>query len=137
MKKLSTWDKVMAHKKNDTRHKGVANTLREDEVDTLIATVDFFGGNTKQATFDLWMAKYRIFDWLAMGVMGGDNSRIGKMATKVLVYSFLKVNGDIDAFVDDLRVMDYDIDHRWEKIELEKEYEAKHPHTEVYLDIET
>ncbi len=114
--KKSTWDQVMAHKKDDTRHQGVANTLTKDEIETLLATIDFFGGNTRQAFFDLTVARYRIFDWLAMGVQG---DRIGSIsATKVLAYSFLKSNGDIDAFIQDLRVSDYQMDTKWESIKL-------------------
>ena len=112
----STWDQVMAHKKDDTRHKGVANTLTKDEIETLLATIDFFDGSVKQAFFDLARARYRVFDWLAMGVQG---DRIGSVsATKVLAYSFLKSNGNIDKFIDDLRVSDYQIDIKWGLIEL-------------------
>lgn len=110
----STWDKVMACKPADKRHKGVANTLTMDELNTIIATIDFFGDNYQQDIFDLKIARYRIFDWLAMRVQG----RGAPESTKVLAYSFLKVAGDVDKFIDDLRVTDYDIDHKWEGIEL-------------------
>jgi hypothetical protein len=110
----STWDKVMACKKADTRHKGVANTLTDDEMETIIATIDFFGDPYQQDIFDLRIARYRVFDWLAMRVQG----RGAPESTKVLAHSFLKVGGDIDKFVDDLRSSDYDIDHSWESIEL-------------------
>jgi hypothetical protein len=110
----STWDKVMACKKADTRHWGVANLLREYELETIIATIDFFGDAYKQDIFDLRIARYRVFDWLAMRVQG----RGGETSTKVLVHSFLKVGGDIDKWIDDLRSTDYDIDHSWEKVEL-------------------
>lgn len=109
-----TWDKVMACKKADTRHKGVANTLTLDEIETIVATVDFFGDDYRQDVFDLKQARYRVFDWLAMRVQG----RGAPESTKVLAYSFLKVEGDIDKFIDDLRSTDYDIDHKWEAVEL-------------------
>ncbi len=116
MEDNGTWDKVMAMKPKDTRHKGLANTLTEDELQAVYGTIDFFGGSVKQAMFDLHLAKYRIFDFLAMCVMG---DRINSTdATKVLVHAFLKVDGDIDKWIDDLRTTDYDIDHSWEKIEL-------------------
>lgn len=113
----ATWDKVMSMKPNDTRHEGVANTLTLDELETILGTVDYFGGSVSQARFDLRIARYRVFDFLGMCVMG---DRIdGEDATKVLVYSFLKVNGNIDKWIDDLRVTDYDIDNSWKETTLD------------------
>lgn len=109
-----TWDKVMACKKADTRHSGVANTLAIDEIQTILATIDFFGDNYQQDAFDLQIARYRVFDWLAMRVQG----RGAPESTKVLVYSFLKVGGDVDKFIEDLRQTDYDLVKDWEKVEL-------------------
>jgi hypothetical protein len=114
MKEQSTWDKVMAMKSKDTRHKGVANTLTNDELQPILGTIDFFGDNYQQDIFDLKIARYRVFDWLAMRVQG----RGAPISTKVLVHSFLKVDGDIDKWIDDLRTTDYDLDHSWEGIEL-------------------
>tara|TARA_B100001245_G_C22894477_1_gene431576 strand:- start:4072 stop:4419 length:348 start_codon:yes stop_codon:yes gene_type:complete len=112
----STWDKVMAMKENDTRHRGVANTLRDDEIDVLLGLVGYFGGSVRQASFDLRLARYRIFDWIAMCVMG--NRAGSQEATKILVYSFLKNKGDIDKFIEDLRHTDYEVNRKWEKIKL-------------------
>ena len=115
----SIWKQVMAHKKHDTRHKGVANNLTKDELETILATLDFFGGNLRQAHFDLSMARYRVFDWLAMGVQG---DRLGsESATKVFAHSFLKSEGDVDKFIEDLRYSDYQVDTAWEKIKLQEE----------------
>lgn len=110
----STWDKVMAMKPKDTRHKGVANTLTDDELQTILATIDFFGDSYQQDIFDLKVARYRVFDWLAMRVQG----RGAPESTKVLAYSFLKVDGDIDKWIDDLRVTDYDMDESWREVVL-------------------
>ena len=112
-----TWQKVMDCKKADTRHirNDVANNLTDDELNTIIGTIDFFGENYQLDIFDLKTARYRVFDWLAMKVQG---RRTGDVATKVLVHSFLKVNGDVDAFIQDLRETDYDIDSSWESIVL-------------------
>ncbi len=110
----STWQQVMDMKPKDTRHEGIANTLVEDEIETVCAVVDFFGGTWKQAGFDLKIARYRVFDFLAMAVGG----RIEPEPTKVLVYSFLKVGGDIDKWIDDLRVTDYQVDTKWEATQL-------------------
>lgn len=113
----TTWEQVMALKSADTKHQGVANTLTPDEIDTILALVDFFDGSVPQARFDLIMCKYRVFDWLAMCVMGG---RIGSdNATKVLAYSFIKMKGDIDKFIQDLRETDYQIVTDWETLTLE------------------
>lgn len=116
------WTRVMACKKADTRHRRqpdvVSNDLRNDEVTTLLAVMDFFGASRfdlAQAKFDLEFARFRVFDWLAMAVMG----RIAcKPATKVLVHSFLKCEGDVDRFIQDLRETDYDVDTSWEEIDL-------------------
>ena len=117
---IDTWQQVMAHKKNDTRHKGITNNLTSDELDTIIGTVEYFRGNITQSLFDLRVARYRVFNWLAMNVMSADNPRCGSInSTKVLVYSFLTNQGDINKWIDDLRVTDYEIDTEWEKIELE------------------
>lgn len=110
----STWDKVMACKKADTRSKGVANNLTDDELEAIVGTIDFFGDDYRQDVWDLRTARYRVFDWLAMRVQG----RGAPESTKVLVYSFLKVKGDIDKWIEDLRVTDYDIDEAWRKLEL-------------------
>ena len=111
-----TWDKVMALKPKDKRAKGSANGLSNDELQCVYGTVDYFGGNVRQAQFDLQLAQYRIFDFLGMCVMG---DRIDSTdATKVLVYSFLKVDGDIDKWIEDLQTVDYDIDNSWKEIEL-------------------
>lgn len=111
----TTWEQVMACKKADTRHKGIANNLRDDEIETILSLIDFFGDDYRLDIFDLKTARYRVFDWLAMKVQG---RRSGDDSTKVLVYSFLKVNGDIDKFIEDLRVSDYDVMKDWEDIEL-------------------
>jgi hypothetical protein len=86
--------------------------------ETILATADFFGASDNdlaQIKFDLGVARYRVFDWLAMGVMGRIDNR---QAVRVFVHSLLKVNGDVTAFIDDLRVSDYDIDRVWENMDL-------------------
>lgn len=111
---MNTWEKVMACKKADTRHKGVANNLTDDELQPILGTIDFFGDPYQQDIFDLKVARYRVFDWLAMRVQG----RGAPESTKVLVYSFLKCEGDIDKWIEDLRNTDYDIIEDWRKVEL-------------------
>jgi hypothetical protein len=111
-----TWDKVVALKKNDTRHKGYANNLTDDELICILGTVDYFGGSVAQAKFDMRAARYRVFDFLGMCVMGDRVSSVD--ATKVMVNAFLKADGDIDKWIADLRETDYDMNREWESLEL-------------------
>jgi len=111
----NTWKRVMSLKTNDTRHQGIANNLTRDEIRTIAATAEYFGAETQMIMFDLAVARYRVFDWLAMCVQG----RMEKTPTKVLVYAFLKANGNIDKFIQDLRDTDYEIRTEWENIVLE------------------
>lgn len=113
----NTWNKVMAMKSKDTRHDGVANNLTIDEMECILGTVDYFGGSVPQAHLDIYRLRYRIFDWLAMNVMG--NRINSEDATKVLVHSFLKVDGDIDKWLYDLQTVDYDMDNSWKEINLD------------------
>jgi hypothetical protein len=113
----STWEKVMAMESKDKRHSGLANNLTIDELQCVLGTIDFFGGRWQADSFDLQVPKYRVFDWLAMRVQGrGGPSE--QESTKVLVYSFLKVDGDIDKWLNDLQTTDYDIDEKWRELEL-------------------
>lgn len=111
---MSTWDKVMSMKPNDKRHVGVANNLTDDELNTIIGTIDFFGDDYRQDIWDLKTARYRVFDWLGMRIRGRGQPE----STKVLAYSFLKVKGDINKWIEDLRVTDYDIVNDWQKLKL-------------------
>jgi hypothetical protein len=111
----TTWEQVMAMKSKDTRHKGVANTLKKDEIETILAVVDFFNGNWQQVGFDLVKARFRVFDALAMYVGG----RLEPEPTKVLVHSFLKVDGNIDKWIEDLRVSDYQVDTSYQAVAIE------------------
>lgn len=117
----STWDNVMALKDaGKAEAKGVANTLDDDDLNTICGLVDFFGGDYRQDIFDLRTARYRVFDWLAMRVQGRHSgSEADKEATKVLAYSFIKSGGVPSKFIEDLRITDYDIDHSYKEIELE------------------
>lgn len=115
---MNTWNKVMKLKVNDNRSRGVANTLDNDDLDTILATADFFGASAtdlQQISFDLRIAKYRVFDWLAMAIQGRVES---ESARKVFAHAFIKVDGDVTAFINDLRVSDYQIDTAWENVKL-------------------
>jgi hypothetical protein len=114
------WSQVVAKAYKDKRHvlNDVANDLTDDEITTILATAEFFGASDvdlHQIVWDLKVPKYRVFDWLGMCVMG----RIDCRATvQVFAHSFLKSDGDVDAFIADLRETDYDVDYSWEGIEL-------------------
>ena len=115
----TTWEKVMALKDKDDMHKGVANTLQDHDIETIIATIDFFGGNYRQDLMDLKTFRYRVFDWLAMRVQGRhSNEPAEDTCTKVLVHSFLKSEGVPSKMLQDLRETDYDIDASYEAIAL-------------------
>lgn len=112
-----TWEQVMALKSKDTRSVGLANNLTDDEVTTIIATIDFFGGDYRQDIFDLHKARYRVFDWLAMRIQGR-RAEEHTTPTQVLAYSFIKSGGDVDKFIEDLRVTDYDIDDSYKTLKV-------------------
>lgn len=117
----TTWSKVMAKAYKDKRHHPgtPANNLTDDEVTTIVATAEFFNASDidlHQIVFDLKGPRYRVFDWLGMAIMGRVEC---KHAVQVFAHSFLKSDGDVDAFIADLRVNDYDVDHSWEEVELD------------------
>jgi hypothetical protein len=116
----TVWLAVMALEDagKDETYDTYANILNRDDFETVLATADFFGASRtdlQQIYMDLSFPRYRVFDWLAMCVNGRIES---KDATKVFVYSFIKSGGVPSKFIEDLQVTDYDIDRRWEKIQL-------------------
>ena len=115
----TTWDKVIELKNKDDMKKGVANTLEEHDINTILATAEFFGAEKwelRQIYFDLVVARYRVFDWLGMAIQGRLEN---KLAVKVFVHSFLKCGGVTSKFIQDLRETDYEIDNTWQDIELD------------------
>lgn len=125
MDEKETWNKLLEFRKKETRTKGVANTLKDDEVATILGLMDFFGASQyfmRQANFDLRVARYRLFDWIAMLVNGRwhyqDGDENNKEVVRVLAHSYLKSEGDVDNFIKDLRVTDYQIDNSYERITL-------------------
>lgn len=123
----------MALKGKDDRVSKGANTLSDDEIEVILGTVDFFGGDYRQDFQDLsphakarvngkvmsFAPRYRVFDWLAMRVRGRHSGTAAdEQATKVLAYSFIKSGGVVSKFIEDLRVTDYDIDDKYQEVEL-------------------
>lgn len=119
----STWARVVDMERNDKRHMDapneVANDLKDHELATIISLMMFFGASVtdvRQAYFDLSVIRYRVFDWLGMCIMGRVDCRT---AVQVLTYSFLKSDGDVDRFIEDLRRTDYDVDESWKELDLD------------------
>lgn len=118
------WDEVMETGK--TKEKGITNKLTEADITTIIATMDFFGATDiwkRQTYWDLNIAKYKVYDWMAMCIMGrnDDDRETNNTPLKVLVHSYLKSKGDVEEFIADLRATDYDVDRSWEKIKIDIE----------------
>jgi hypothetical protein len=126
MTRNDTWKKVMDMKRKETRVvKGCCNSLTADEVKTICATMDFFGATDRliQDTFYMLQGfgKFRVFDWLATELdtlNRGKEEESNIQALKVITYSYLKAEGDIDEFIQDLRETDYQVSTAWEEVEL-------------------
>lgn len=116
----TTWDIIMSFEKaGKDEAKGVANTLSMEDLETIVGTIDFFGGDYQQDIFDLKLAKYRVFDWLAMRVRGRHSDSPSEVTVnKVLAHSFIKSRGVPSDFIKDLRETDYDIDTSYESISI-------------------
>ena len=59
--------------KAEPKEEGYANKLADYEIIPIIGTLNFFQVNEyylKQAQFDLYICKYRIFDWIASNLDG-------------------------------------------------------------------
>lgn len=121
------WQEIVTtgKKRESVKTTGGYNHLADDEVDTIVATMEFFGATDifmRQTVSDLkGIARFRVFDWLAMNVMGrnDDDRRQNEQALKVLVHAWKKADGDVKGFIRNLRVDDYEIDRSWEKIKID------------------
>lgn len=69
-----TWVRLMKDGRvKEPESKGIANTLKGEDIETILQTIAFFGvdeNGLKQAYFDLQIPKYRVFDWLGMCLEG-------------------------------------------------------------------
>lgn len=91
---------------------GIANNLDEEEVQTIVATVDFFDpeGKATQQTFrDLTKSQYRVFDWLGMMLdTDWDSERLEWLFSKMAeIYIQEK---DVDGFINQLRMRDLQVE---------------------------
>lgn len=99
----------------------VANTLDKDEITTIIATMDYWNASRAflgQTLWDLGTARYRIGDWLGMCIQNEGYEPGNDTAVKVIAHAYIKADGDIDKFIEDLRYIDYEHDRSWEEIDL-------------------
>jgi len=100
------------------------NVFDKNDINTILGTMDYFCTSQtymRQTFFDLTVAKFRFFDFLAMGIMGrnGDDRKTNNTTLKVLVYSFRKSGYNEKKMIDDLRYTDYDLDMSWRDIEID------------------
>lgn len=99
------WDRVMELGR-EIEH-GVTHNLNMNDVETIVATANWFAEDyTQQVVFDLWRAKYKIYDWLAMLLDGRDDGHCAM--TQVFTYAYLKANGHPKEMVRILRREDFE-----------------------------
>jgi len=117
------WEKILETGKE--KEKGITNKLTGDGLEAILATMMQFNASEiwlQQTYWDLKTAKYKVYDWLAMCVMSrnDDDRERNNIPLKILVNSYLKAEGDVEKFIEDLRYSDYDEDESWQKIEIDK-----------------
>jgi hypothetical protein len=108
--------------KNEHYVNGCANILKALDVNTIIATLEYFSCDSRflqQCHFDLsFPCKYRVFDWLAMCISGrwagyGENKdelNIHKKLITKFAEIYLECNGNSLEFVNVLRTRDLELE---------------------------
>ena len=113
------WTEVMEEGiKAEPKEEGYANKLEDYEIIPIIGTLNFFQVNEyylKQAQFDLYICKYRIFDWIVSNLDGrmwgypqeteGEKLRICWIFCK-FAEIYLNFEGDINKFAEYLMIWD-------------------------------
>jgi len=136
---VKLWDAVML--KGKKQEKGITHNLTHDEVETIVATAMALGSHenfVKQAYWDLTVAKYKLFDWIAMLVQGR-NKGYGELKgtseeaaqekfTKIMAY--LYITKTIPELIEDLRYVDYELNRPFEELK-ERGEKAKEKYTEA------
>jgi len=117
------WNEIVKLGKENQSHEEI-NVFDENDINTILGTMDFFDTSDvymRQTFFDLYIAKFRFFDWLAMGIMGRnvDNRIVNNVALKVLVHSFRKSGYNEKKMIDDLRYTDYQMVTEWKLVDIE------------------
>jgi len=125
--KKKIWHEIMDYefKETDIGGLGYANALNKNDLLLIYDIIYQYQGTDKDvnlAHFNLGICKYKIFDYLARCIDGLMDS---KKALKVLLYAYLKADGDIRKFILELNRTDFDIFRDWEKIDLDTEIDDK------------
>lgn len=124
--KLLQYDNLTQEQQDnmDYADRDIVNKLDKYDLNTILCIMDFFGATTvwmRQTAYDLIVPKFRVFDWLAMCVMGrnDDDRKRNNVALKVLIHSFIKVNGNERAWIADLVNTDYEVNRGWKYIKID------------------
>ena len=119
------WEEIV-EKGRENQSDETANVLDLGDINTILATLDFFGATPvflRQAMFDLHGVHYRVFDWIAMCIMGrnDDDRQTNNTGLKVLVHAFREAGYDEKKFIENLRQHDYQVETEWEDVDIDGE----------------
>ena len=108
------------------REHGVVNSLSVADVETVCATLEFFGvdgARIQQTTLDLRLSRYRVFDWLAMNLDHEINTKDSAVEDESNIWIALGVTysntSAVKQFINSLRYNDYQL---WEGKFTSKEF---------------
>jgi hypothetical protein len=119
------WSQIIREgKKNQSNPE--QNVLSPDDVNIVLGTMDFFSashGWLGLTLFDLNTAKYKVFDWLGMCIMGrnDEDRKNNNTALQVLVHAFITADYKEEKFIENLRTIDYQVVTDWQEINIEGE----------------
>ncbi|MHB1764968.1 MAG: hypothetical protein ACYCS1_05460 [Gammaproteobacteria bacterium] len=109
------WEKMMkiGRAREKTINREPINTLTDADMETIIATLEYFGtgeNDLKQAMWDLRTARYRVFDWLGMGLMGRIDASKNNEDNIIFALSEIYCNVNfMREWIDMLRYVDLDL----------------------------
>ena len=105
----------------------IKNEFNNKDINVILDVMRKFNATDewlKHTLYDLNTDKYRLCDWLSMCIMGrnADNRKQNMRPLQVLLYSWLRVGGEPEDFIRDLKSTDYKIVTEWGKVKLEYNY---------------
>jgi len=113
------WDKAweLVMEKGRKQEKGVTNTLDAEGLRTILATVNAFDVHPNflyQVQWDLAVARYKVYDWVAMLLFGrykgyGENEKqleAQKYVARIMADAYLNSEG-VEGFIERLKNVDY------------------------------
>ena len=111
--KEEVWERIMeVGREREPEEDGVDNDLNEYDVQTILATFDFFSGDRdvlKQVNRDLSLYEYRVFDFIATWIDGADRHDTStNRAIQVLAHAYLD-SDSVEEFIGTLRRVDYQV----------------------------